>query len=246
MGQDLDVSNFEQNGFAVVPSLAKPEELGTMRAAYAGILDGSIDDGGFDRHLGDITRQIMMPHLIHPAFGESPVIERARKVAGQLMGRDAPNMFYSMLIYKPPGHPHETPWHQDIAYGGRPVTQEGAFVANNAIVQFWLALDDVADDMGCMEFVPGAHNHPLPKHHVASGDPEDEGRLLATTDPALAYDLDTAIACPLSAGDATVHGYMTPHRTGPNQSEDRDRPAFIFSFAEPEILQETADKLQAK
>ncbi|MEO0883703.1 MAG: phytanoyl-CoA dioxygenase family protein [Pseudomonadota bacterium] len=246
MSGKTDVSAFERDGFAVVPQLADAKDVAAMREAYDSILNGTINGGAFDRNLGDITRQIMIPHLIHPAFGDSPVIERARKVAGDLMGRQAPNLFYSMLIYKPPGHPHETPWHQDIAYVGRPFTEAGASVPNNAIVQFWLALDDVDADMGCMEFVPGAHLHPMPAHHVASGDPDDEGRLLATTDPESAYALDEAIVCPLRAGDATVHGYMTPHRTGPNRSEDRDRPAFIFSFAEPEILQETAGRMEAQ
>jgi ectoine hydroxylase-related dioxygenase (phytanoyl-CoA dioxygenase family) len=100
----------------------------------------------------------------------------------------------------------------------------------DVVAQFWLALDDVDETMGCMEFVPGAHRQPMPEHHVASGDPSDEGRLLAIVDPAAKLDLSLAVKCPLTAGSATVHGYTTPHFTGPNRSA-RGRRAFIFSFA---------------
>jgi ectoine hydroxylase-related dioxygenase (phytanoyl-CoA dioxygenase family) len=76
----------------------------------------------------------------------------------------------------------------------------------------------------------------MPEHRVASGDPDDESRLLEMTAPARDLDLDTAVPCPLSAGSATMHGYATPHYTGPNRSSDRGRRAFIFSFAHPNAL----------
>jgi len=97
-------------------------------------------------------------------------------------------------------------------------------------------LDDVDEHMGCMEFIPGVYHKPMPEHFVSSGDPEDEGRLLAMVNPERDLDLLTRVACPLKAGGATVHGYATPHYTGPNRSSTRGRPAFIFSFANPDAL----------
>ena len=148
---------------------------------------------------------------------------------------------FSMAIYKPPMHPHETPWHQDMAYAGRPVMRAGTVQPNDAVVQFWVALDNVDEDMGCMEFVPAVQNNPLPEHYVASGDPEDDGRLLAMKDPERFMDLSTKVACPLKAGGATVHGHATPHYTGPNRSKERGRPAFIFSFANFDALRAASE-----
>lgn len=141
------------------------------------------------------------------------------------------------LIYKPPGHPHVTPWHQDMAYAAKPTTPLGVALDNNAVVQFWLALDDVDDTMGCMEFVPVAPDTPMFPHHVASGEPDGDGRLLAIEDPARHIDLSKAVPCPLRAGSASVHGYTTPHYTGSNQSA-RGRRAYIFSFANPDKLRQ--------
>ncbi|MEO1658943.1 MAG: phytanoyl-CoA dioxygenase family protein [Pseudomonadota bacterium] len=236
------VQSFATNGFAVAEDLLEPEELDELRAAYDDLLSGAAGDDSLDRSLGGLTRQIMQPQLSNPLFSDHPVIDRARAIASHLVGIDNPPMLYAMLIYKPPLHPHETPWHQDMAYAGRPFTPAGAQLPNDAIAQFWLALDDVDRDMGCMEFIPGVQDQPMPEHFVSSGDPDDEGRLLAIVNPDRDLDLKSAVPCPLRAGSATVHGYATPHYTGPNRSDTRGRRAFIFSFASPTVLEELASE----
>lgn len=227
--------DFRTNGFAIVPGLADAPLLEEMRAVYDGMLDGSIPCPGTDRGLGGLTRQIMLPHFHHPLFAQNAAIDRGREIAAELIGCADPQFFFTMLIYKPPGHPHETPWHMDMGYAAMPMTAAGTTWPNNVVAQFWLALDDVDEDMGCMEFIPGVQERPMPPHFVASGAPDDDGRLLAIEDPAARLPLETAVKCPLSAGSATVHGYSTPHYTGPNRSV-RGRRAFIFSFADRERL----------
>lgn len=241
---DDPAAAFDRNGFTVVPDLADAETLAAMRGVYDGMLDGSIPCPGTDRQLGGLTRQIMMPHLHHPLFAANPALERARALAAKLVKNDQPQFMFSMLIYKPAGHPHDTPWHEDMAYAGKPFTPAGTTWPNDVIVQFWLALDDVDGTMGCMEFIPGVQNGPMPPHVVASGDPDDDGRLLAIDDPERRLDLARAVKCPLRAGSATVHGYATPHYTGPNRST-RGRRAYIFSFANPEALAELRQHAQA-
>ncbi len=228
--------DFDRRGFAVVPNLASPDTVRELRRLYDGMLDGSIPCPGTDRHLGGITRQIMMPHAHHRYFEDNEAVSRAREIARRLVRTETPQLRYSMLIYKAPGHPHETPWHQDMSYAGRPQLAAGTHWPHHAMAQFWVALDDVDDTMGCMEFVPYAHLEPMPEHFVSSGDPEDVGRLLAIRDPARVLDLSQTTKCPIPAGSATVHGYSTPHYTGPNRSATRGRRAFIFNFSNAETI----------
>lgn len=235
---DRIADDFQTHGFAVVEDLASPKDVAALNAAYQDLLDGRIACGEHDRQLGGITRQILMPHLYHTAFADNETLRKASRIAARLINHDSPALFFSMAIYKPPGHPHETPWHQDMAYAGQPVAPAGEILPNDTIVQFWLALDDVDENMGCMEFVPGAHERPMPEHYVASGNPEADDRLLAMVAPERDLDLSTAVACPLKAGSATVHGYATPHYTGPNRSQEKGRPAFIFSFVTPQTFAE--------
>jgi ectoine hydroxylase-related dioxygenase (phytanoyl-CoA dioxygenase family) len=151
-------------------------------------------------------------------------------IGRQLFGTEAVHRSFDMLIYKPPGHPHETPWHQDMAYSGHPTAPPGTAISLESI-QVWLALDDADEENGCMHFVPGRHRDPLLEHEVAAGDPADDGRLLAITDPAAALDLSTVVPAPLRAGGCTMHTQGTPHFTPPNRSSDRPRRAYIFNVA---------------
>ena len=228
---------FERDGFAVVEGLADADLTARLGGLYDDVLAGRIACGEDDRQLGGVTRQVMLPHRHHEGFASNPAIDRARELSKDFVRSDEPEFLFSMLIHKPGGHVHETPWHQDVSYSEQPFAAPGTRWPGHVIAQFWLALDDVDETMGCMEFVPGEHTKPMPEHVIASGDPDYEGRLLTTKDPEAAYDLDRVVRCPVPAGSATVHSYSTPHRTGPNAS-DRGRRAFIFSFANAPLLAE--------
>jgi ectoine hydroxylase-related dioxygenase (phytanoyl-CoA dioxygenase family) len=184
--------------------------------------------------LGSVTRQIMYPARYHELFRSNKALETGRAIARELLGCAEPATWFDMLIYKPPGHPASTPWHQDMAYGGQPMMPPGKQIPTQTEVQFWMALDDVDETNGCMHFIPGAHTKTLLPHYVAGGDPSQTNRLLAITEPETHLDFNTIVACPLPAGGATVHNYGTPHYTPPNRSADRHRRAYIFSFSNPE------------
>jgi ectoine hydroxylase-related dioxygenase (phytanoyl-CoA dioxygenase family) len=235
---------FEQEGFAVLEGLADAATVAELGSVYDDMLSGAVPCPGTDRQLGGLTRQIMLPDRHHRIFRDNPAVEAARGIARDLVRCADPQFFFSMLIYKPAGHPHATPWHQDMSYARMPFTPAGTLWPGDVVAQFWLALDDVDESMGCMEFIPGAHLGPMPEHCIAAGDPADDGRLLAIVDPAATLDLGAAVKCPLQAGSATVHGYTTPHFTGPNRSA-RGRRAFIFSFANMPALHRLTARRQA-
>ena len=226
-GEQLDA--VRRDGFLVFERFIDRETLAALRAAYDEILMGDIEADG-DRMLGAMTRQVMRPSSAHPTFDSNPALDRAIAIARQVFATADVRRTYDMLIYKPPGHPHDTPWHQDRAYDIQPFAEPGTPNTLES-VQFWLALDDVDAENGCMQFVPGHHDRPLLEHHVVSDDPTDEGRLLALVEPESQLDLSTAVVAAIPAGGATMHFYGTPHYTGPNRSADRRRRAYIFNLA---------------
>ncbi len=226
-----DVARFRRDGFLAIPDLADAATVAAIGAVYDAMLDGEIDVSATDNPLGMVTRQIMVPSLYHPLFRDNPALDAGREIARALLGVDDPKPVFDMLIYKEPGQHATTPWHQDFSYSEMPFAPAGSAIPNDEVVQFWLALDDVDVENGCMHFIPGAHRQPLLEHHVAGGDPDYTQRLLAIRDPKHALALDKAVACPLKAGGATVHNYGTPHFTPGNLSSDRPRRAYIFNFA---------------
>jgi ectoine hydroxylase-related dioxygenase (phytanoyl-CoA dioxygenase family) len=225
------VEQFQRDGFLAIPRLADDDTVAEIGAVYDDMLSGKIDVSATDNPLGRITRQIMMPSTYHPLFRKNKALETAREIASALLGVPDPKTVFDMLIYKEPGQTATTPWHQDFSYAVMPYTPAGSTIPYDDFVQFWLALDDVDEKNGCMHFVPDAHHKPLLEHYIAGGDEHYSQRLLAIRDPETALPLDRAVACPLKAGGATVHGYGTPHFTSGNITADRPRRAYIFNFA---------------
>ncbi len=224
---EQQVEQFWADGFLAIERLVADDEVARLRIAYDEIIDGTVTSLT-DRNLGGITRQVLVPSMVHPLFEDNAALEAGREVIRDLYRCAQANRVYDMLIDKPAGHPHTTPWHQDAAYMQQPVTPPG-FTMPLTSLQFWLALDDVDADNGCMQFVAGQHHGGTAAHEVVSGHPDDDGRLIGIIDPA-EVNVAAAVACPLRPGGATVHTAMTPHFTGPNATVDRPRRAYIFNL----------------
>jgi hypothetical protein len=227
------VEEFRRDGFLAIPRLADAETVARLGEVYDAMLRREIDVSATDNPLGMITRQIMMPSKYHAVFRDNAALEGAREIAKSLLGVDDPRPRFDMLIYKEPGQLATTPWHQDFSYAVMPMTPAGSTIPVDDYLQFWVALDDVDEENGCMHFVPGAHRAPLLEHYIAGGAADYTQRLLAIRDAEEKLDLGRAVACPLKAGGATVHNYGTPHFTSGNQTADRPRRAYIFNYSRP-------------
>jgi ectoine hydroxylase-related dioxygenase (phytanoyl-CoA dioxygenase family) len=232
---DDERAAFFAAGFTTIARLVDDETVAELRAAYDEIITGRTRARG-DRRLGGIIRQVKDPSLDHPTFETNPALEAGVRLASSLFDGDAYGKVYEMLIDKPSGTVHETPWHQDVGYTQMPVAPAGTGTAIEDI-QIWLALDPVDEHNGCMQFIPRAYGAPSLAHRVAAGDPDDEGRLIAVDEP---LDISEAIACPLDAGGCTIHLMGTPHFTGPNDTA-RSRRAYIFNIG-PATLAEFAQQ----
>jgi ectoine hydroxylase-related dioxygenase (phytanoyl-CoA dioxygenase family) len=230
---------FRDHGFMVVDRLVGEDTVEVLRSAYDDIIEGRVAARG-DRLLGDLIRQVKHPSKDHPIFERNAAIDAGTDLARRLFGRPRLTKVYEMLIDKPAGTPHDTPWHQDVGYYGRPVAAPGARTDLDD-VQIWLALDEVDVDNGCMQFVSRRQGAPSLAHRVASGDPDDEGRLIEIDEP---IDTSAAVACPLQPGGCTVHLVGTPHYTGPNLS-DRSRRAYIFNIG-PVKMAEASERALAE
>ncbi len=228
------VQDFQTKGFAKLPALINDRELEALREVYDQLLAGDIDTSNArDSYLGDLTRQLVLPEKCHPLFRQNAALEAGRQIAAQLFDWE-PAFLYSQLLYKPPHHPHATPWHQDAAYSKMPFTPAGT-PTRSVTAQFWLALDDADEENGCMHFHPTPGNTVLP-HRVVSGEPDNEARLLGLVDADPYIHPAKVTACPLKAGCATVHPEATLHYTPPNNST-RPRRAYIFNFADRAYVQ---------
>ena len=229
----------DTNGFLAFEPLIDPPSVAKLREVYDRILSREVAVEG-DRLLGGVTRQVIRPSTAHPLFEDNAALHTTRAIARAAFDGAEPVFSFDQLLFKPPGHPFETPWHQDMAYARMPFSPKGYPCRGRQVMQFWIALDPVDAGNGCMHFIPGRHREPLLQHYVVSGRDDDEGRLLGIVDPDGVLDLTTVIACPLPVGGATVHFAGTPHYTPPNRSIDRPRRAYIINYVHPALAERSA------
>jgi hypothetical protein len=216
---------FWDNGYLRIEEpITTADELAWFRTIYDEIFqtpkvlrlhfDGEREDGSTG-----VIGQILGPELTIPEILETTYFANARRIACALLEIDESEITGSgtHMIFKPATAGRDTPWHQDEAYWDQPgVTAHSLSV--------WMPLDDVTVDSGCMQFLPGSHRSEIIEHrNIGLGEP-----LVLEHTP----DLAGAVACPISAGAATVHHCRTIHYSGPNTSE-RPRRAISALFHGP-------------
>jgi ectoine hydroxylase-related dioxygenase (phytanoyl-CoA dioxygenase family) len=142
----------------------------------------------------------------------------ASAIAEQLLGPKY-SFAHDMAICKPPGSTAETPWHQDFAYHDPRFDMEG--------LMFWVPLQPVTPENGCLRFIPGSHlsDEVLP-HHPINNDPRSRGLECDSV------DVNKAILAPLPLGGASIHHARTLHSAGPNKTPSARR-AYILEFRLP-------------
>lgn len=141
---------------------------------------------------------------------EAALSPRMAAVMHDLIGERV-RLYWDQAVYKKPGEPEEFPFHQDNGY---------TFVEPQAYVTVWLALVDATQDNGCPWVIPGLHTHGTLAHDNAPYGLEITG---------IDGLKDQAICCPAKAGDAVVFSSLTPHRTGPNLTQ-QTRKALILQY----------------
>jgi ectoine hydroxylase-related dioxygenase (phytanoyl-CoA dioxygenase family) len=122
-------------------------------------------------------------------------------------------LFHDQALFKPAQTGGPVHWHQDNAYWR---------CAPANLVSCWLTLDDVDEQNGAMQIIPGSHLAPV--GHERS---ETASALLQSK-----VDNVAAEVIVLPAGGVMLHHCQTLHYTAPNTT-DRQRRAFAIHFMTP-------------
>jgi phytanoyl-CoA hydroxylase len=137
---------------------------------------------------------------LHPVFAD---------LCHDLIGSDA-RLYWDQAVYKKPEKPRRFPWHQDNGY---------TYVEPQQYLTCWVALTDATVDNGCPQVAPGIHRAGTLQHEYV-----DPLGYECLSDP------EGTEAAPVGAGGIVVFSSLTPHLTGPNQT-DAVRKAYILQYA---------------
>lgn len=227
----VEVQRFRDDGFLVLPRLCGPDELDRIRAILRGLFEqrAGRDEGNQldmlspDRAGADAVQpQLVKPGLYAPELMRTPHFGRVQALARQLLGADAQFLFDHSIL-KPAGKLAATPWHQDEAHSDDPHF-------HHEQISFWMPLQDVSEQNGCMRYVPGSHRGPLLPHRS----PGDDPRIHALECLAGSFDESAAVARPVAAGGCILHAGRTLHSALPNRSA-ADRLAYVLVFRAPPV-----------
>lgn len=222
------IDAFHRHGFVVVPQMSDAAEVAKltgifdrMFAAQVGRSEGAQydilghDEDGVDARLPTLINPIDYERALRQLVFRS----NALAVAQQLLGPKAVPSFEHVIL-KPARQGGATPWHQDEAYRADPNFEYEQ-------LSVWMALSEVTLDNGCMQCIPGSHRLGVLPHRSFNNDPK-----VHAIECTGGFDAATAVACPVSAGGATIHHGRTLHYAGPNGS-DAPRYAYILAFEVP-------------
>ncbi|MEM7463259.1 MAG: phytanoyl-CoA dioxygenase family protein [Pseudomonadota bacterium] len=212
---------YNDNGYILVEDAVSPEELAKMHQITLDFIEKSRNvtesDDIFDLdkgHRADSPRltRIKLPHKQDPYFWQVLTQSRITEILRQLLG-DSVLLQTSKLNTKAPDGGAAVEWHQDWAF--YPHT-------NDDMLACGVFLEDVTEENGPLQVIPGSHKGPVLDHNSNQGvfcgaaDPDDPD-----------FDIDKAVTLCGKAGSMTIHHVRTLHGSAPNRS-DRARMILFY------------------
>ena len=178
--EEFDGIQYEQASAGVEVERLPPEKKQDYVRKFMSFVD-------YDDRLHNFAHHPLLLALVERLIGEAPV------------------MFQSMALLKPPRVGRDKPWHQDHAYF--------QFELEAKVVGCWIALDEATVENGCMVIAPGSHLQG-PVVHFQRRDWQ-----ICDTD----VDNSGALAVPLKPGGLLIFQSLLHHGTPPNRTAQRRR-----------------------
>jgi ectoine hydroxylase-related dioxygenase (phytanoyl-CoA dioxygenase family) len=226
----MSTASYREDGFWLSPPLFDAAEVEEFRAATARVVDGEYRGARpptlclpmqpSDRDL----RKIDNAWWADPVFASLVTDHRIAEIAAALLDASSVRLWQDQLLFKPPGDAATTTigWHQDWA-------SWDTVASHAAFVTAWIAFDEVDDENGPMQMIPGSHEWGL----VPGG-----SNFFATDRDAQLAGFRDRDAQPTSmvmqAGQVSFHHPLTFHGSGPNTS-NRLRRSLAVHFVDASV-----------
>lgn len=221
---------FARDGYLVVEGAVAPELLAALQADFAGWTQESLAHTApygetingkprFDLDPDHSAarsglRRVNAPVEVSKAYYQAMAESRMTRLVAELIG---PNVLFhhSKINAKLPGAKTAVKWHQDFLFTPH---------SNDDVVTALLMIDEVTEENGPLEVVPGSHRGPL--HGLWHG-----GRFTGAVEEATAEEAaGRAVRCTGPAGAVCLMHTRLLHGSAPNLS-DAPRTLFISVYS---------------
>jgi ectoine hydroxylase-related dioxygenase (phytanoyl-CoA dioxygenase family) len=216
---------FHARGFFVRPDVFTAPEVEVLRRAFDRLegaarrfSEPTLHGGASFVVHGDRIDRIVWCGAAEPVLLEVGADPRLLTLAAELLGSAEMSQLINQAHFKLPGDGVAFPWHQDSTHRRYGTPEWKDVNGRGSYVQTVLALDDVTEENGPLEFLPGSCR----RGHLGL----QNGALPADLDPS------TAVAATMRAGSVLVFGPYAVHRSLPNRSRV-PRRVLINGYAYP-------------
>ena len=207
--------DFDEKGFTVLRQFFEPSEIVKLKSKINEYIEKIApqlpEDKVFyeDNKNANSIKQLFDISDYDPFFQSVLNGSKVEEMAQILLGEKTSKGFVE-YFNKPAGVGKPTPPHQDGFYF--------KLSPPNALT-FWIPLEDVDEENGCLRYVAGSHKRGMRPH----GRTQTLGFSQGIVDYGTEEDLKNEIAIPAQASDVLVHHGMTIHRADANTSTSRSR-----------------------
>ncbi len=217
---EIERSFYAENGYLVVRGLFNANECDFWCQYFTDMVERGGDgwaEGGVDPSHEDPLKRY--PRLLQPHRGDKVAFDymvdaRINRYLTSFYDRE-PLAVQTMVYFKPPGARGQA-LHQDNRYlQAEPGTCMAA----------WLALEDIDDENGCLEVVPGTQDMPM----VCT---EKADTTKSFSDVVINLPGMSAIPVHMKKGDVIFFNGSLVHGSGPNQSNSRFRRIMVGHYIE--------------
>ena len=212
-------ARFQEDGFVVVKGFLNAEELKQTEQEI-------------DRYIAEVLPSVPRIHVVYESGWSGPLKQFSRMELYDEYFRQALQRPATLdLLGACLGEPVE-PITTEVFYKPARVGSPALYHQENAYFNYlppyglviWIALDETTLENGAVHFVRGSHRlgH-IP--HVQTGLPLFTKALSEPPDPALYPEVPAL----LQPGDASIHHFLTVHRSGPNNTNSHRR-GFVLDY----------------
>jgi len=236
------IEAFHTNGYVVLDDVITEQELAPIEEVYDRFMRGEVPDmnrdfcdmsGPYSRDFEDFQIvNAVLPRFYRPEIVGNIYERRAESISRQLLGEEIALDYDQFLAKRPQKGGALFAWHQDLGYW--PSTPQ--FDTLTATCS--LALDDAADDNGCLQVIPGSHreahlrpHRPMVRSSSVEGEREESHTLAIELTPE-----DKPVSIPVPRGGVSVHNERIVHGS-PGNDSDRWRRTYILAFRGSELVE---------
>lgn len=223
---DTDTENFQRDGFLIRERIISPDAVIQLRREMERCFLGEYDSGllpdeinwkpGDDPH---VTRQICNVWKSNRVLASVVLAEASGRATATLNDWPGARLAQDNLLMKPPakdGKPGGTlGMHQDSAYAG--------WSEPRLMSTVWIALDDVTQQGGTMEFARGSHKWGTAPPIETFHNPEDYKSDFRRAAKAAGVDTPDMVPVEVPAGGGSIHHGWLWHGSGPNKTPNPRR-----------------------